>query len=106
MRAAWESSDRIVSFMASVLARAEGVRKLLQVDTLPGKVYTGHMNDYLTTEEAAEYLRVRPATLKTWRSRGSGPEFYRPSPGIVRYTVADLDRWVQDLPPEVDNEQG
>ncbi len=39
MRAAWESNDRIVSFMASVVARAEGRRKLLQVDSLLAEVY-------------------------------------------------------------------
>ena len=49
---------------------------------------------YLTTKEAAEYLRIQPQTLRKWRLRDKGPDFYKPSPGIVRYTRKDLDRWV------------
>ena len=41
MRAAWESSDRIVSFMASLVARAGGVCKLPRVTTVDLWVIVG-----------------------------------------------------------------
>ena len=30
---------------------------------------------YLTTKEAAKYLRLRPSTLERWRLVGDGPAF-------------------------------
>jgi excisionase family DNA binding protein len=53
------------------------------------------MTRYLRTAEAAEYLGVSPRTLEKWRLHGGGPHYCRP-PGrhVVRYAVADLDRWL------------
>lgn len=49
----------------------------------------------ITTNEAAEYLRVSPRTLEKWRlHRGYGPHFYRLGDRVVRYSLADLDAWV------------
>ncbi|WP_414682937.1 helix-turn-helix domain-containing protein [Longimicrobium sp.] len=47
---------------------------------------------YLTTVEAASYLRLRPRTLQLWRMQGKGPD-YRKHGKLRVYTVADLDRW-------------
>ncbi len=45
---------------------------------------------FLTTREAASFLRMRPSTLERWRSAGSGPR-YRKFGGRVVYTRADLE---------------
>lgn len=49
----------------------------------------------LTEKHAAAYLAVAPDTLRTWRSRRTGPAFVRL--GLrVRYRLADLDAWVAE----------
>ncbi len=52
----------------------------------------------LTTEQAADYMGLRPATLETWRwSRGSdGPPYVRLSRRAVRYRRSDLDAWLRE----------
>ena len=45
---------------------------------------------FLTTREAAAFLRLRPSTLERWRSSGSGPP-YRKFGGRVVYTLEDLE---------------
>lgn len=62
---------------------------------------------YLTTTEAAAYLRVSPNTLRGWRVSGKGPA-YRDH-GRVVYAQLDLDKWSEgrtrlstsDAPTEV-----
>ena len=34
-----------------------------------------------STKEAASYLGVSPSTMRTWRKRGKGPAFKKPSSG-------------------------
>lgn len=46
---------------------------------------------FLTEEETAAALRVSPATLRTWRSRGRGPRFVKVG-RLVRYRPVDLER--------------
>jgi hypothetical protein len=48
--------------------------------------------EMLTTREAAEFLRIKPSTLITWRFRGKGPP-YRKHGGKVLYSVDDLRSW-------------
>jgi excisionase family DNA binding protein len=48
----------------------------------------------LTPVEAAELLRLRPATLNNWRSAGRGPKFVRVG-GLVRYPRDELECWVR-----------
>lgn len=51
------------------------------------------MNDLMTRTEAAEYLKVKPRWLaENWRI---GPKFYRLNQRVVRYSKAELDRWLQ-----------
>tara|TARA_R100000808_G_C2096195_1_gene114833 strand:- start:493 stop:702 length:210 start_codon:yes stop_codon:yes gene_type:complete len=50
---------------------------------------------YMTTAEAADYLRIKPDTLKVWRHRSTGPRYFKPSPGLVRYRRQDLDAWIE-----------
>lgn len=49
---------------------------------------------FLTTVEAAKYLRLSIRTLEKCRYLGGGPRF-RKFGRIVRYTVADLDEWAR-----------
>lgn len=49
----------------------------------------------LTTSEAAAYLRMRPATLVTWRSTNRQRLPYCKLGGQVRYRQADLDAFIQ-----------
>ena len=47
---------------------------------------------YLTTEEAATFLRISPRTLEKRRVTGGGPRFCKLG-GRVVYAVHDLDAW-------------
>lgn len=54
-----------------------------------------HKNDpWLAPEEAAELIGRSPATLKTWRRKGWGPEFFRYGPSGVRYRTSAIDAWL------------
>ncbi|MGC9955189.1 MAG: helix-turn-helix domain-containing protein [Rhizomicrobium sp.] len=46
---------------------------------------------WLDTEEAADYLKARPGTLKNWRHRGEGPRYHVINKRLVRYHRDDLD---------------
>ncbi len=49
---------------------------------------------FLSTAEAALYLKVSERTLKEWRWHGRGPCFRRHA-GHVLYHIDDLDSWSQ-----------
>lgn len=48
--------------------------------------------EYLSSTEAAAYLRLSPATLATWRSRGGSPPFSKLGSRVV-YRRTDLERF-------------
>lgn len=48
----------------------------------------------LTTQEAAQYLRLSSKTLSRWKAAGTGPVYY-PIGGRVYYKIADLDDWIE-----------
>lgn len=50
------------------------------------------LGERLTSAEAAALLGISDATLRTWRSAGRGPSFYRC--GRVFYTRDDLAAWL------------
>ena len=53
--------------------------------------------DLLTTEQAAEYLKVARSTLRKWRSQGRGPSFRKLGDrrtGGTRYLRSDLDDYI------------
>ncbi len=53
----------------------------------------------LTTQEAAERLRVKPGSLNTWRSRGGGIEVPFVKVGrAVRYRESDIQAVIAGLP--------
>ena len=52
------------------------------------------MNALMTTEVAAEVLRLAPATLSCWRSNGKGPQFVKCG-AAVRYRGEDITAWIE-----------
>lgn len=50
--------------------------------------------DFLTTKEAAEFLKYSEQRLAEWRAKGTGPKFYKPADKIF-YTKEDLIDWVK-----------
>jgi hypothetical protein len=53
-------------------------------------------NEYLTTAQAAELLRVRPQTLRKRRCTGDSPPFIRFSPCRCLYSRAAILTWLAD----------
>jgi len=54
---------------------------------------------YLTTVEAAAFLRLSPRTLERMRVEGNGPPYFKAGPGKrarVLYRQADLITWLTD----------
>lgn len=47
----------------------------------------------LTTDQAAEFIGIKPDTLYRWRKEGRGPAFVK-SRGFVRYTAEALNQWI------------
>ncbi len=48
---------------------------------------------FLTTHEAAKYLRLKKNTLEIWRVQGRGPEFVKFG-RLVRYRFSALENYV------------
>lgn len=55
------------------------------------------MNVYVTDKQASEMMNIPIQTLRNWRFNGRGPT-YRKLPGtrLVRYCVADIERYMAD----------
>jgi hypothetical protein len=54
---------------------------------------------YLTRREAAEVLRLKESTLRTWATNGRGPGFMRLGEGRsarVRYPASEVARFASD----------
>ena len=51
---------------------------------------------WLRTLDAAEHLKLKPATLINYRHRKVGPRYAKLG-SVVVYDVADLDAWVITL---------
>lgn len=71
----------------------------MTTDQLPSDVreMLEREHHFLTTVEAAEFLRLRPRTLEALRVDGTGPRYFKMGPGKrarVVYTKADLNAWV------------
>jgi len=46
---------------------------------------------------AASYLGTKVQTLRNWRYIGLGPDYVRLNGRMIRYDVADLDRYIESL---------
>jgi predicted site-specific integrase-resolvase len=54
---------------------------------------------WLTSNEVADLLRVKPATVCQWRWRGKGPAFVKLASGFggkVRYERREVERYMKD----------
>jgi predicted DNA-binding transcriptional regulator AlpA len=49
----------------------------------------------LTTKEAAAVLKLRPQTLRSFRSKGGSPVFVRLSQNRIAYAEEDLRAWIE-----------
>ena len=49
---------------------------------------------WLTRREAAEHLRLSPATLANWASLECGPAYFRIGRGRVLYRLVDVESWL------------
>ena len=52
---------------------------------------------YISTEEAAELISMRPQTLRRWRSLGKGPIYIRLGGrrGKALYRLSDVEAWLR-----------
>lgn len=50
--------------------------------------------DFLTTKEAADFLKYSEQRLAEWRAKGTGPKYYKPADKVL-YTREDLIEWVK-----------
>jgi predicted DNA-binding transcriptional regulator AlpA len=55
----------------------------------------GNDEDFLTLSEVAEILRMPVSTLRWWRQRGDGPQFFKIGRHLVT-TIGDLRAWIQE----------
>lgn len=51
---------------------------------------------WLTEEQLAKRLGLTWGTVKGWRHRGRGPDYYRVGPRAIRYRVEDVERWLKE----------
>lgn len=54
------------------------------------------MTQYLSTDQAAQYLGYREGTLRVWRSKDEGPAYKRTPSGSIRYRIEDLEAWLSE----------
>ena len=53
-------------------------------------------DDLLTEAEAADYLGVKPRTMRRWRDLRTGPKFIRfPVSRLIRYRFQAILDWVR-----------
>ena len=53
--------------------------------------------EFLTTQQAAEFLSLKPTTLNQWRWSGKGPKYVRIGERTIRYRHQDLHHWVNSF---------
>lgn len=51
-------------------------------------------HNVLSECQAAKYCGVSPGTLRLWRTKGTGPAFFRCGEKLIRYRLRDLDEWI------------
>ncbi len=55
------------------------------------------MDQYMTTEEVAAWLRVAPSTVCRWRMAGKGPRVTWLSPSLPRYRRDHVTAWLEKV---------
>ena len=56
---------------------------------------------WLTEAEAAAHVDVKPEDLRDMRAKKTGPSYAQKGP-LIRYALADLDKWVAGMFAELD----
>ena len=51
------------------------------------------MSTHLNTQQAAEWLGVKPTLLRDWRAQQKGPSYIEVSRKCIRYALEDLIEW-------------
>jgi len=64
------------------------------VDQVAARLATFNSTDWLTPEEAANYLRLSKRGLEDMRARGDGPRYAKVNGRVVRYRRTDLNAWL------------
>jgi len=54
-----------------------------------------HEDELLTLDEVAEILKTSPNTVRWWRQKGTGPEFFTIGRRLYT-TVGDLRRFIRE----------
>ena len=49
---------------------------------------------WMTTNEAAAYLKMAVITLQKYRQDNTGPRYYKTEEGTIRYNADDLDAYL------------
>lgn len=52
----------------------------------------------ITASEAARYLKLSLATLKSWRSKKTGPAFVKRGARLIGYRFVDLEAFLESQP--------
>lgn len=87
-----------LSSLLALVALTTPLAPLFAVSTVVVMFTVIAMSALLTPHEAAARLRVKIATLRTWRWRGTGPKFIRQGTnpkGRVLYDEADLSSYLE-----------
>lgn len=77
----------------SAMARKRGdwVARISEPDALD---QLATYDDPMTEADLAEFLDLKPRTLREWRAAGKGPEFVRYANRSVRYPREKVAAWV------------
>lgn len=79
-----ELSDELRAMRDDVAAMRDAITRLVEP------------NEYLTTRQTADYLKVSVDALIEWRKERRGPKFVQSSSRFVRYRRADVDAWADE----------
>jgi len=66
-----------------------------QIADLRAVVERANPPEVMTTEECAAFLSVTTETLFSWRKKGEGPRYSKPTDHMIRYLRADLIVWLE-----------
>lgn len=50
-------------------------------------------SNYLTEKQAADFLNIKPETLRTWRFKRKGPSYHKDG-YFIRYSISDLKAYM------------
>jgi len=75
----------------TAIAKAQAPRRASKSSALRDDVFSPKV---LTPKQAATYLNLSIATLKSWRAKKTGPAFVKRGARLIGYKPADLDAYM------------